>query len=405
MKKILAIIAAMALIMTGCNAVRTGGDKDGSAPDESYAADSREGGTGSEEDKAGDGNNKNETSSKGNETSNGEMSLEDKLWQLFYVAPEAVSGEGAVTEMTDTFAAGAKKHKVGGIVVFAQNAVDRMQLMRLLGDLSVGFETPVFIGVDEEGGIVSRLSKTCGVTDNGKMSEVETASEARKIGERLGAELSGLGFNMDFAPVADMLVNPDNTEIGSRSFGSDAVDVAEKVAAEVEGMQSRGVSSVLKHFPGHGSTYANSHEGTSESQRLIEQLRSEEFLPFKSGIASGADFVMVSHMSLPNVVGDNTPCSLSPAVISGLLRGELGYQGIVITDALNMGAVTDVYGAGEACVMAVEAGADMLLMPANLDEAHAALLEAVNSGRITEARIDESIERIMSVKRKMGLIK
>ncbi len=386
MKKIFVLITATALLLAGC--FGGGGSKD---------AGSASGAGGKSTPAAGGSKSAGE-----DETV---LSLEDKLWQMFYVAPEAISGGGNETVLSREFVENAKKYKVGGIILFSGNAQEKVQLMKLLGELSVSFEIPVFLGVDEEGGIVSRLSDTCGVTDNGNMSEVESVSQAKKIGERLGLELSGLGFNMDFAPVADVLVNPNNFEIGVRSFGSDAVDVAAKVAAEVEGMKNRGISAVLKHFPGHGSTEANSHDGMSVSERTLDQLREEEFLPFIKGIEKGADFVMVSHMSLPNVVGDDTPCTLSPAVINGLLRDELKYDGIVITDAMNMGAVTSRYGAGEACVMAVEAGADMLLMPDDLEAAHAALLEAVQSGRISEERIDESIERIFTVKRRMGLIK
>lgn len=329
--------------------------------------------------------------------------LEEKLWQLFFVTPEALTGGKTVTELSDSLLDGLDRCPVGGVILFARNVENRDQVSRLLGDLKAAFDTAPFLGVDEEGGLVTRLSEKCGVTDNGNMADVKTADEAREIGTRLGRELGELGFNMDFAPVADVLVNPDNTEIGKRSFGADPRDVAAKVAALVEGMQSAGVGATLKHFPGHGSAVTNSHDGTSVSQRNLEELRSTELLPFESGIAAGADFVMVSHLSLPKVTGDNRPASLSEYVITQLLRKELGYGGIVITDALNMGAAT-VYTADEAAVMAVEAGADMLLMPENLQAAYDGLLAAVKSGRITEERIDESVERILSLKRKMGLI-
>lgn len=333
----------------------------------------------------------------------GQWTLEEKLWQLFYVAPEALTGGGAVTSVSDSLRDGLENRPVGGVILFAQNIEDRDQVCELLDDIKASSAVPPFMGVDEEGGLVTRLSKKCGVTDNGNMMDVKTVDEARKIGERLGSELSELGFNMDFAPVADVLVNPDNTEIGKRSFGTDPTDVAAKVAAEVEGMQSKGVAATLKHFPGHGSAVTNSHDGTSVSRRSLDELYSAELVPFESGIEAGADFVMVSHLSLPNVTGDGKPASLSEYVITQLLRNELGYGGIVITDALNMGAAT-VYTADEAAVMAVEAGADMLLMPENLETAYNGLLDAVKSGRISEERIDESVERIMSLKREMGLI-
>lgn len=332
----------------------------------------------------------------------GSMTLEQKIMQLFFVTPEAVGRGGEVKTIDADFRAKAKNTCVGGIILFAKNVTDRQQVTDLTAELAADFDIPVFIGVDEEGGSVSRLSKKCGVTDAGNMADVETADQAGSIGERLGLELRELGFNVDFAPVADVIINKNNTEIGKRSFGTDPRDVAGKVAALTEGMQSEGVSSVLKHFPGHGSTVNNSHNGTSVSLRTLDELRAEELVPFAAGIEAGADFVMASHMSLPNVTGDETPCSLSPSIITSLLRDELGYDGVVITDGLNMGAVKG-YG-GEACVFAIEAGCDMLLMPEDLDIAYSAVFEAVENGRITEERINESVIRILKLKEKHGLI-
>ncbi len=332
----------------------------------------------------------------------GSMTLEQKIMQLFFVTPEAVGRGGAVKKIDSGFRERAKGTGVGGIILFAKNVRSRQQVTELTAELAAAFDIPVFIGVDEEGGSVSRLSKKCGVTDAGNMADVETAAEAAGIGERLGLELKELGFNVDFAPVADIIVNENNTEIGKRSFGTDPEDAAGKVAALTEGMQGKGVSSVLKHFPGHGSTTANSHKGTSVSLRTLDELRGEELIPFAAGIEAGADFVMVSHMSLPNVTGDEAPCSLSPAIITALLRGELGYDGVVITDGLNMGAVKG-YG-GEACVLAIQAGCDMLLMPEDLEAAYSAVLEAAESGRITGERINESVTRILKLKEKRELI-
>ncbi len=335
------------------------------------------------------------------------MTLDGKLWQLFFVTPEAVSGWPAEKAVSEDFLAFAKKRPVGGIILFADNIASREQVTAYVNDIKAGFVTPVFVGVDEEGGLVSRLGGKGIITDNGDMRDVGDtgdSSAAGAVGGRLGSELSALGFNLDFAPVADTITNPANTEIGRRSFGTDAELVSGMVEAETEAMQSAGVSAVLKHFPGHGSASANSHNGISVSERTLDELEKADLKPFKAGIAAGADFVMVSHISLPNVTGNETPCSLSPAIITDLLRGELGFEGVVITDALNMGAVTSVYGAAEAAVMAFEAGADMLLMPENLTEAHAALAKAVEEGRISEARVDESVKRILSVKEKRGLL-
>ncbi len=244
---------------------------------------------------------------------------------------------------------------------------------------------------------MSRLKKA-GVTPISPMGELKTEEEAQSAGRTLGKELKELGFNVDFAPVADVLVNSKNTEIGDRSFGSDAEKVSKMVGAFVPAIEGEGVSAVLKHFPGHGSTSVNSHTGYSESKRTLSELRECEFKAFSAGIEAGADFVMVSHMTAVNAVKEKTPSSLSKEIITDMLKGELGFEGIVITDALDMGAVTDSYGSGEAAVMAVEAGADMLLMPQNLGEAYDALLAAVKSGRITKERIDESVRKILTQK-------
>lgn len=335
------------------------------------------------------------------------MSLEEKLWQLFFVTPEAISEIKAEKSVSESFIENAQSRRVGGIILFADNVSSAEQTLAYTEGIKNSFTVPVFIGVDEEGGTVSRLGKKGIVTNNGNMRNIGDSGDpavAAEVGERLGRELSALGFNLDFAPVADVITNPKNTEIGSRSFGTDAEIVSLMVVAETEAMQSAGVSAVLKHFPGHGSTSINSHKKTSVSVRNLDELMDVDIKPFKAGIEAGADFVMISHMSLPKVTGNYLPCSLSSMIITDILRGELGYNGVVITDAMNMGAVSNLYNSGEAAVLAIEAGADMLLMPENLDEAHAALLEAVKDGRISEARIDESVERILSVKEKRGVI-
>ena len=221
--------------------------------------------------------------------------------------------------------------------------------------------------------------------------------KAKEAGTAIGTYLSQFGFNVDFAPVADV-VSAENAVIGNRSFGSDPNVVGTMVAAEVQGLQESGVSACLKHFPGIGDTTTDTHDEKTVSEKTLEDMQQTDLPAFQSGIDAGADFVMVSHMSLPNVIGDDTPCSLSGAVISDLLRNQLGYNGIVITDALDMSAITDSYSSAEAAVKAIEAGADMLLMPENFEEAYQGLLEAVQNGTISEDRINESLKRIYRVK-------
>lgn len=224
------------------------------------------------------------------------------------------------------------------------------------------------------------------------------------MGKKLGGQVKGAGFNVDFAPVADIVTNPNNTEIGDRSFSSDPAVASDMVAAMTRGLQEGGVLACLKHFPGHGSTEADSHLGTSVTNRTLDELREAELLPFRAGIEAGAGMIMVSHMSAPAVTGDNTPCDLSPAVVTDLLRTELGYDGVVITDAHNMGAITANYTPGEAAVLAIEAGCDLILMPDDLDAALQALRDAAADGTLTETRIDESVLRILTLKAKAGLL-
>lgn len=323
---------------------------------------------------------------------------------MFFVRPEAVTDVSCVTQAGETTKEKIAERPVGGIIYFSKNLISREQTVEMIENTQTYSKIGLFIGVDQEGGSVSRLDKI-GFEKIKPMAQVETAEEAEEIGETLGSGLYELGFNVDFAPVADVLVNENNTEIGDRSFGSDPARVGEMVAAVTRGIQKYGVSATLKHFPGHGSAAVNSHTGRSESLRTLTELRETELLPFKAGIDEGCDFVMVSHITLVNVVENNLPSSLSSEIITDLLKTELGFDGIVITDALDMGAITDTYTSGEASVMAINAGADMLLMPQNLTEAHAAVVSAVQNGEISEERIDESVRKILKLKEEKGLLK
>ncbi len=332
------------------------------------------------------------------------MTLEEKVYQLFFVRPESVTDVGCATQAGETTKEKIAERPVGGIIYFSKNIKSREQISQMIENTQSYSKIGLFIGVDQEGGSVSRLDKI-GFTKIKPMAQVETALEAEKIGETLGSGLRDLGFNVDFAPVADVLVNENNSEIGDRSFGSDPAHVSEMVAALTRCIQKYGVSATLKHFPGHGSATVNSHTGRSESTRTLSELRETELLPFKAGIDEGCDFVMVSHITFVNIVDDNLPSSLSSEIITDLLKTELDFQGIVITDALEMGAITDSFTSGEAAVTAIKSGADMLLMPQNLTEAHAALVSAVQNGEISERRIDESVRKILKLKEEKGLLK
>ncbi len=338
------------------------------------------------------------------------MSLEDKVAQMFVITPEALTGYASVTAAGDTTKAAYESRPVGGLIYMADNLLSTEQTTEMLTNMqNIAMERtglPVFLSVDEEGGTVARVAKNdaFGVTDVGNMSDIGATGDAQNAynaGVTIGTYLKQLGFNVDYAPVADVLTNPDNTVIGTRSFDSDASVVADMVTKELEGLSSQGVFGVVKHFPGHGGVSGDSHDGAVTLDKSLEELMQTEFVPFQKAVENGVSFVMVGHISVPQVVGDNTPASLSQMMVSNVLREQLGYQGIVITDAMNMGAITGSYTADQAAVMAVNAGVDMILMPQDYETAYNGLLQAVQDGTITEDRINESVTRIVKVKLQM----
>lgn len=338
------------------------------------------------------------------------MTLEEKVWQMFFVTPEDIIDIGAAVQAGEATKQALESYPVGGIIYFGKNIEDYDQLKTMISNTQSYSKIPLFISVDEEGGRVSRLG-SAGIIDKkppmaeiGKMGE-EGIADAESMGEFLGEELSALGFNMDFAPVADVITVENNEDIGDRSFGADPNLVAKMVAAEVKGMQSKNVSSTLKHFPSNGSTAANTHEGAGISERTADEMRKCEFIPFKAGIDAGADLVMVAHMAAVNLAGGEIPSTLSRVIIQDYLRGELGFSKVVISDALNMGAITDMYTPSEAAVEAVKAGVDLLLMSPDVKTVAQAVIDSVRSGEISEKSIDESVTRILELKTERGIIR
>lgn len=335
-----------------------------------------------------------------------DMTLEEKLWQLFIVTPEALTGVNRATRAGDTTRDALAARPVGGLVYFAANLEDREQTVTMLGKTQSYAKTGLFLCVDEEGGAVSRVgsNEAMGVTHFAAAAEFGSrgsAAEVYDVGASMGQQLTELGFNLNFAPVADVITNEKNTEIGDRAYSGDPQLTGELAAAMVKGLKSSDMASCLKHFPGHGSTEADSHAGTSVSHRTLDELRETEWIPFRQGIEAGVPFVMLSHLTNGNL--SSLPSSLSPEVVT-LLRQELGFSGIIITDSQQMGAITDHYTAAEAAVKAVTAGADMILMPADLQQAHEGLQLAVRDGLLTERRIDESVLRILLTKLQYGII-
>lgn len=341
----------------------------------------------------------------------GDMTLEEKVCQLFMVTPEALTGVGTVTQAGTATQEAVNAYPVGGVIYFSQNLQDPDQTRTMLENTQrYAMERtgiPIFLSVDEEGGQVARVGSNpaFGVEKIGNMSDVGSRGdmqEAYEIGSTIGTYLSDLGFNMDAAPDTDVLTNPENQVVKYRSFGSDPELVARMAAAELKGLNDQGIIGMYKHFPGHGGTTADSHEGYAYVDDTLEELKSGAFIPFQDGIDNGIQVIMVSHISCPNVTGDNTPATLSEMMITDILRGEMGFDGMVITDALNMGAITAQYSSSEAAVAALNAGADMLLMPEDFQSAYKGVLSAVESGTVSEERIDESVRRILEVKVSLG---
>ena len=340
------------------------------------------------------------------------MSTEQKVSQLLVAGIEGTQlGQDAVQAVQD--------YQVGGVILFGRNVESAEQLAELTNGLKElnGDYTPLFLCVDQEGGRVDRMppevSRTPSAWQVGQALARGTAGA--EYGALLAAECAAFGFNMDFAPSLDIWSNPDNTVIGDRAFGGDWECVTDFGFRAVEAMAERGgVIPVVKHFPGHGDTAVDSHVDLPVVDKSLEELWQSELVPFDmvlSGqfwgepVMEPAPAVMVAHILLSQVDPDY-PSSLSHKVVTGLLREEMSYQGVVCTDDLTMGAISDTYGMGEAAVLAVEAGCDLLLVchgSDNLTAARDALVEAVDSGRISPERLDESVKRILSLKVEYGL--
>lgn len=337
-----------------------------------------------------------------------EMTLEEKVYQMFIVTPEQLTGASKVTAAGNLTKQKLKEYPVGGLVYFSANLVSRNQTKTMLTKVQKYANeiegVDLFLCVDEEGGRVARVAnnKAFRVKAVGPMAKVSSEEEAYNCGETIGAYLSELGFNVDFAPDADVLTQSGSAVIGDRSFGSDAGLVTKYAVAYSNGLHAHGIMSTFKHFPGHGATEADTHEGYAYTNATYEELMATELQPFSAAQMCGVDLVMVAHISAPNVVGDDTPCSLSEKMITGILRTDLGYDGLVITDAMNMGAIAKNYDSGIAAKMAVKAGVDMVLMPSDFQAAYSGLYTAVRSGEISEERIDESVRRILTAKVKRG---
>ena len=332
------------------------------------------------------------------------MTLDQKIYQMFVVAPEQLIGGSGRTSFGEETLEKLKEQPVGGFIFFGSNVREREQTKDMLKTaLTYGYEVeglPLFLGTDEEGGRVARIAgnENFGEINVGAMGKIKTAEAAENAGTYIGNYMSKIGFNLDFAPDADVITVANNTAIGDRSFGTDPQVVSDFAAAFSNGLHNSFVLSTYKHYPGHGATLTDTHHGLTYINKTYDEMQQAELVPFAQAQENNIDMIMVAHISLPNIVGDNTPCSLSHLMIADYLRNDMGYDGIVITDALNMEAVTDIYDNKTMAVMAVDAGNDILLMPRNIQDAHDAIREAVDAGTITEERINESVRRIIKAK-------
>ncbi len=336
-----------------------------------------------------------------------DMTLEEKLWQMIFLTPDELTDTTGPTLAGDGTRAALEQYPVGGLVYFGEHILSKDQISTMLDNTRSYSKIPPFLGVDEEGGYVSRLNKINAVPWTDPMADYGEDGDAQAVydlGTTFAEGIASVGFNLDFAPVADVVTNPNNTEINSRSFSDDPDIAARMVVQMVKGLQDGNMIACLKHFPGHGSTSADSHYGKSVSQRTAEELRETEFIPFRAGIEAGVELVMISHMSLPQVTGNDEPCDFSYDVVTGMLREELGFEGLIVTDSHEMGAISYFYDCGEAALKAVQAGCDVILMPMSKTDAFETLLAAIDDGTLTEDRINASVLRILSLKYKYGII-
>ncbi len=344
-----------------------------------------------------------------------EMTIREKVGQLFIVRPEALSElgldedhpGGSADSLSEAMKNGLSEYPVGGVAMFGKNITSPEQITSFIDGLQSESAIPLFIAVDEEGGAVARLANNEAFDLPQYESPAAVASsgdtaDALEMGRTIGTYLKEYGFNLDFAPDADVNTNPDNPVIGTRAFSSNSVIASDMSSSMAEGLRECGIIPTFKHFPGHGDTAEDSHFSTAVSYKTREEMENCEWLPFRNALDT--DCIMVGHITTPNLTDDMLPASLSHEVVTGILREDFGFDGLIVTDALEMGAITEEYGGGGAAVMAFEAGCDILLIPSDLGEAFEAVLSAVESGEISVSRLDESVERILSFKeRYIGL--
>lgn len=335
------------------------------------------------------------------------MSDEEKIGQLLMVSAEDLTGEkrSERIENTDVFL----NFPVGGIILYGQNIASENQLKALTDDIythsrSAGIFTP-FVAVDEEGGSVIRIANKLGLESAPSAEIIGAGGDAHtayNAGRMIGSYLSSFGINLDLAPVADVLIT-DSPELDGRTYGSDPQLVSSMALEMAKGLGDEHILSCYKHFPGHGTITKNTHNVPTGHDRTLEEMEKAELIPFQQAILADADMIMTSHLKARALDGEH-PCSLSPILVNGLLRSQMGYDGVVICDALRMDAIREEYSVEDAVILALHAGTDILLVPGNGREAYRSIEKALETGELTWERIDLSVERILALKIKRELI-
>ena len=342
------------------------------------------------------------------------MTLREKVGQLFFVRPEALDTsihwneyadltDYKLQQVNETMLSVNKDYPVGGVILFAHNIENESQLVPFVKELKKLNGSPL-LAIDEEGGRVARIANN-GTFDlpkyesMAKIAESGDPSEAKKAAYTIGSYIKEYGFDIDFAPVADVNTNPENIVIGPRAFSDAPETAADFVVSYLNGLDSANVIGTLKHFPGHGDVKTDTHTGYAETNKTWDEMLECEMIPFKAGIKAGAQMIMTAHIAAPKVTGNDLPSTLSPVILQEKLRGELGFKGVIVADAMDMGAITKQFSNTEAAIKAIQAGVDIILCPKDFVQALDAIVNAVEKGDIKESRIDESVKRILALKK------
>lgn len=328
-----------------------------------------------------------------------EMTLEEKIGQLLIVGIEG-------PEISDHDRSQILDNKVGGFIFFSRNIDNKTQVLTLLNSLKESNKDnkiPLFLSIDEEGGVVSRLSNIFkNLVDVAQLGHKNNDILSFDYGEIQGLKLSNLGFNINFAPVLDVNSNPNNPVIGRRAIDSQPSIVAQQGVALIKGLQSSNIITAAKHFPGHGDTDVDSHFELPLVDKSYEELKELELIPFKAAIDNGVDMVMVAHILFPQI-DDNYPASISKSIINDILREELKYKGVVISDDITMGAIIDNYSIEEASIKFLQSGGDILLVCHGVDNPTLVInriKQAIDNGEINIEEIDKKVYRILEIKNK-----